>query len=459
VNTRHESHIWSSYLADYFELRNHGTSAGGEILAGVTTFVSAMYIIVVNPAILSSAGLPFNASLTATVLVAAFSSIMMGLYTNNPFLVAPGMSLNSMLALAVSQSEGVSYETGLGCVFLAGVVFLLLLLIDRKKRLIQGIPRMLRFGFAGGIGLFIALIGMESGGFIIPHSGLGLKLGVFTPMSVTFLAGLAVTSILVVRKVRGGFLWGVGITTILAWPIGRLWTGAGLAGETVLKPVVVWTGWAAAPDFSLLLQLDIAGAASLAHWPLIFVLIFSCLFDSLATCVGVSEAGDLVDHKGNPRHLTRSLKVCALSVAGAGLLGTSPGTAFIESSTGVRTGGRTGLTAVVAGLCFLPFMFLSPLLSLIPSLATAPILVLAGVFMLKPLIYVRWERFDEAIPFFMAMILMPLTHSITQGIIWGCLSWTLLKLATGKYRQITLSLILLDVVAVILLFHLERLGH
>ena len=441
-------------MTDYFELRNHGTDASREILAGATTFVASMYIILVNPAILQGAGMPYNASLTATVLVSAFSSILMGLYTNNPLLVAPGMSLNHMLALAVSQVEGVSYQTALGCVFISGIVYLLLLVLDRRRHLINGVPRMLRFGFAGGIGLFIALMGLESGGFIIVGAEWGLKLGPFNAHSLTFLAGLAVTAILVVRKVSAAFLIGVAVTTLLAWPIGRWWIDP-LAPQAA----VVWRGVLQWPDFSMLMQLDIVGALNIAHWPLIFVLLFSCLFDSLATCVGVSEAGDLVDHHGAPRNLVGSLKASAIAVAAAGLLGTSPATPFIESSTGVRAGGRTGLSSVVAGLLFLPFMFFSPLLSLVPALATAPVLVLAGVFMLKPLIYVRWERFDDAIPFFMAMVLMPLTHSITQGIIWGCLSWTLLKAACGKYRQIPPALLALDVVALFLLFHLERFGH
>jgi len=441
-------------LKDFFELRNHGTDTRREVLAGMTTFVASMYIILLNPAILQSAGMPYSASLTATVLVSAFSSILMGLYTNSPLLVAPGMSLNQLVAVAVTRAHGVGYETALGCVFYAGVIYLVLLSVDRRRRLIHGIPRMLRFGLAGGIGLFIALLGLGSGGFIVVGPEGGLRLGAFHPGNLTFLVGLAVTSVMVVRKTAAAFLWGVALTTLMACPIGRWWVHP-LAPE----PVVVWQGLARWPDFSLLWQLDLVGAAHLIHWPLILVLLFSCLFDSMATCVGVSEAGDLVDHRGEPRNLVEGLRASAIAVVTAGVLGTSPATPFIESSTGVRSGGRTGLTAVVAGLLFLPFLFLSPLLSLVPALATAPVLVLAGVFMLKPMIYVRWERFDDAIPFFMAMILMPLTHSITHGIIWGCLSWTLLKAACGKYRQIPPALLGLDAMALFLLFNLEIFGH
>jgi AGZA family xanthine/uracil permease-like MFS transporter len=439
-------------LKDFFELGNHGTDARREVLAGATTFVSAMYIVLVNPAILQAAGMPYSASLTATVLVSAFSSILMGLYTNNPLLVAPGMSLNSLFALAVAKSEGVDYATALGCVFWAGVLFLLLMVIDKKRRVIAGMPRMLRLGMAGGIGLFIAILGLRSGGLIVPHQEHGLTLGAFTPYSISFLVGLAITSVLVVRKAAAGFLWGVVITTLLAWPIGRLWAEQ-------LPPAVVWSGWFQAPDFSLLLALDISGAVNLAHWPLIFVILFSCMFDSMATIAGVAEAGDLVDHHGRPLGLDKGLPACAWATVAAGLVGTSPAVAFVESSTGVRAGGRTGLSAVVAGLLFLPLLFFSPLLSLVPALATAPILVLAGIFMLKPLIYVRWERLDDAVPFFMTMMLMPLTQSITQGIIWGCLSWVVLKAASGKYRQISAPLLLLSAMALALLFDLVYIGH
>jgi len=441
-------------MTDYFELTHNGTDVKTEVLAGVTTFLSGMYVIVVNPAILRGADMPYGAVLTATVIVSAFTSILMGLYTNNPILVAPGMGINQLFVYTVSRVESVPYEVALGCGFYAGLIFMVLMIIDRKKRLLSAIPPMLRYGLAGGIGLFIAMIGLESGGFIMSADTGGWTYGTLNVTTLTFLSGFLITAALVVRKVRGSFILGILITTVLAWPLGRFW-GIAPAITQGRATVIHWDGWYAAPDFSLFMRLDILGAAKLSLWPVVFVLLFTCLFDCLSTCVGVCEAGDLVDEEGDPRNVVRSLKVNAIGVAASALIGTSPATAYIESSTGIREGGRTGLTAVVAGLLFLPFMFLSPLLSLIPSLSTAPILVLAGVFMLKPLIYVRWERFDDAIPFFMAMISMPLTHSITHGIIWGCLSWTIVKCACRKTNQISVELVVIDAIALMLLFNLD----
>jgi AGZA family xanthine/uracil permease-like MFS transporter len=437
-------------ISRMFDLYNNGTDIGTEVLAGVTAFLATMYIILVNPAVLQEAGLPFNAVLTATVLVSAFSSIFMGIYAKNPIVVAPGMSINYLFAYTVVRVEGVPWETALGCVFWAGVIFLLLTVLDRKKLILDGVPPMLRYGFAGGIGLFIAALGFQSAGFIVPLESGVLGWGKINATTLTFLAGFVFTAVLMVRRVRGSLILGITATALLAWAM-EISLG--------MEMPALANGWWASPDFSLLLQLDIMGSIGLSLWPVIFVFLLSCLFDSLATCVGVCEAGNLIDEEGDPRNLGKSLKVNALSVMASAILGTSPSTCFVESATGVQEGGRTGLAAVVAGLLFLPFLFLSPLLALVPALATAPVLVLVGVFMLKPLIYVRWERFDDAIPFFMAMFLMPLTYSITQGIIWGCLSWTVLKAACGKRGQIPLVMWAMALLSLLLLIDLERFIH
>ncbi len=443
---------------DFFDLKNNGSDVATELSAGLTSFLAAMYIIVVNPAILSQAGIPPGAALTSTVLVSALSSILMGLYSNNPLLVAPGMSLNYLFVAVVVRFEAMSVPTALGCVFWAGTGFLILLVADRRQRLLAGVPRMLRFGMAGGIGLFIAMLGFMSAGFIVVEEPGRLSLGAIDEVTLTFLAGLAITAALVARKIPCAFILGVVATTVLAWPLGRLWGDASsIAAGT--PAVAAWQGAWAWPDLRLLLQLDLLDALRPAHWPFIFVLMFTCFFDSFSTCAGVAEAGDLVDVNGDPRDLARSLKADAVGVLLSGLLGSSPASAYVESSTGVRAGGRTGLAAVTAGLLFLPFLFLSPLLSLVPPLATAPVLVLAGIFMLKPLIYVRWERFDEAAPFFMSMVLIPLTGSITQGAIWGILSWIVIKASCGKIRQIPRVLLLLGLASLVLLFYSEPFRH
>jgi adenine/guanine/hypoxanthine permease len=443
---------------DFFEIKNNGSRWTTELLAGLTTFLASMYIVVVNPAILAEAGVPYDAALTSTVLVAAVGSILMGLYSNNPLLVAPGMSLNGLFVAVVVRFDAMTYETALGCVFWAGVLLLLLLLFDKRRRLLDGLPRMLRYGMAGGIGLFIASLGFMSAGFIMIESPGRLSLGVLDEVTLTFLAGLTLTAALVARKTPGAFILGVLATVLLAWPIGRLWGDATAIGNHVAT-AVNWSGWYARPNFSLLLRMDLLDALRPIHWPFIFVLLFTCFFDAFSTCAGVGEAGDLVDERGEPRDLARSLQANSAGIVVSALLGTSPATAFIESSTGVRAGGRTGLAAVVAGLLFLPLLFLSPLLSLVPALATAPVMVLAGIFMLKPLIYVRWERFDEAAPFFMAMILIPFTGSITQGAIWGILSWIAIKASCGKFRQIPLVLLALGIASIILLFYSEPFRH
>jgi adenine/guanine/hypoxanthine permease len=445
-------------MIKHFDLHNNGTRFSTELSAGITTFLAAMYIILVNPLILSEAGLPYSAALTMTILVSAISTIIMGLYSNNPLLIAPGMSINHLFVAVLIRYEVMSYQTAFGCVFWAGAIYLLLLLLDRNKKYILKVPRMLRFGMAGGIGLFIAMLGFLSAGFIIFNENGGLTIGEMNATKLTFLAGLALTSALVARKIPGAFIIGVIGTTLLALPIGRLWGDASHLSSGTTE-AVLWQGWYSPPDFSLFLQIDLIGALHPSYWTFILVLLFSCFFDSFATCAGVCEAGDLVDENGEPRNLERSLRANAVAVLISGLMGTSPATTYVESSTGARVGGRTGLAAVIAGSLFLPFLFFSPLLSLVPPMATAPILVLSGIFMLKPLIYVRWERFDEALPFFMAMVLMPLTGSITQGAIWGILSWIVIKAANGKFRAISPVMIFLGIAAVFLLFNAKYFYH
>lgn len=437
-------------ISTYFDFKNNKTDLKTEILAGITTFLAAMYIIVVNPAILSKTGMPFNAVLTATVLVCAFCTLMMGIYAKNPILVAPGMGLNAFFTFSVVLGMGVKWETALGAVFWAGVAFLLLSVFNVRTYIVKAIPKQIRYAVSAGIGLFIALIGLVNAKFIVSNPATIVGIGHLDPITITFLIGILITSVLIIKRIKGAIILGIISTTILALPIGRLYGDASLINFGV-PTLVTWKGIFAAPDFSLVGRLDFIGSLQIAIWPVIFAFLFTDMFDSLSTFVGVAEAADLIDESGEPRNVKQSLIVDAIATTGAGLVGSSAGTAYIESATGVEEGGRTGMTAVIAGLLFLPFMFISPLLSIVPSIATSPALVLVGVFMMKPVLKINWSELDDAIPAFLALILIPFTYSITEGIVWGFLSWTLIKLILGKTKEVSPMLIVIDIFAIIAL--------
>lgn len=405
--------------------------------AGLASFLATAYIIIVNPSILSQTGMPFSGVLTATILVSFFSTLMMGLYARNPILVAPGMGLNAFFTFTAVAALKVPWPQALGAVFWSGVFFGLLSLFNIRVYILRAIPRPLRYAIAAGIGLFITLIGLVNARFIVYRPATLIGMGQLSPAVLCFLAGLLFTAILVARRVKGAILYGILFTTLIAWPL------------HIIHPLLTTQHWWAAPDFSLLFRLDLVHSLRWAAIPVIFSFIFTDLFDSLSTLVGLAEAADLLDDNGEPRRVKQALLTDAAATTLAGLLGSSPGTAYIESAVGIEAGGRTGLTAVTAAFLFLPFLFLSPLLSMIPAVATAPALVLVGVFMLRPVGRIQWQQPDEAIPAFLAMVLIPFTYSITQGIIWGFLSWTMIQLATGKRKSISIPLLVIDALALL----------
>ncbi|CCH55266.1 Xanthine/uracil/vitamin C permease [Fibrisoma limi BUZ 3] len=428
------------------------TNRRTEILAGISTFLATMYIIVVNPAILSQAGLPFSGVLTATILLSFVCSLMMGLYARNPIVVAPGMGLNAFFTFTAVKTMGLRPEVALGAVFWAGVLFLLLSIGNVRSALVRTIPHPLRYAVSAGIGLFITLIGFENAKFIVANPATLVSITRLNdPIVLTFIFGLLLTSVLVVRNVPGAIIIGIVLTTLAAWPIGRFW-GDASAINFGNRELVSFQGIWSTPDFSLIGKVDLVNSLQWSLWPVIFAFVFTDLFDSLSTFVGVAEAGNLYGPDGHPRNLNQSLLTDAVATALAGLLGTSPGTSYIESAVGIAQGGRTGLTAIVAGCCFLPFLFLSPLLSIIPAIATAPALVLVGAFMMKPVTRINWNQLDDALPAFLALVLIPFTYSITQGIIWGFLSWTVIKVAVGKSHEVPVGLWIVDGFCLIALF-------
>ncbi len=408
-----------------------------ESLAGLTNFLATSYIIIVNPLILSQCGMPFDALVTATVMLTVVSTLLMGLYARMPIVVAPGMGLNAFFTFSIVLGHQIPWQTALGMVFWTGILFLLMSVFQIRTKIVQAIPKPLRYGIASGIGLFIALIGLSNAGFVVANSNTLVSRGPLTPSLIVFILGFLVTSILLIRKNKAAFVLGIFFTTICSIPLGIIHKSE--------------SGWFSLPDFQLFFAMDLVGSLKLSLIPSIFAMLFTDLFDSLSTFMGLAETGNLLDQDGEPKNIKQSLIVDALSTTLSGVFGTSPGTAYIESATGISQGGRTGLTAVITALLFLPCIFLAPMLSMIPKIATAPVLILVGVFMIAPLLKIRLNELDQVIPAFLALLLIPLTYSITQGLIWSFLCWTALKIFTGKIREISPTLLVIDVFMIFML--------
>lgn len=394
-----------------------------EAAAGLTTFFTMAYIVVVNPAILAApgTGMSFNAVLTATVLLSASMTLLMGLYANLPFGVAPGMGINAFFAYSIVLGQKVPWPTALGIVFWAGVLFLLLSVTPLRAQIARAIPENLRTAAAAGIGIFLTFIGLKNMGFIVADPATFVRMGVLDEKSLAAFGGLAVMAALMRRKSPFAFLAGMGLVTAVSLAAG--WVKA---PESFVTP----------PDFSGLGALDFKGALAPALWPAVVSILFTDLFDSISTFVGVSKACGLTDAKGEPLRLKEGLVVDSFATLGAGLLGTSSGTAFIESAAGIEAGGRTGRTAVVTGLCFLPCLFLAPLAALVPVQATGPVLVLVGALMFKSVGHLKLGELEDVLPAFLTVVLIPLTFSITQGLLWGFVSHAALYALAGRRREV-----------------------
>ncbi len=435
-------------MEKFFKLKERGSDVKTEILAGVTTFLTMAYIIVVNPMILSKTGMDFSGVLFATVLVSAIASILMGIYANLPFALAPGMGINAFFTFTLVLGMKVPWQTALGAVFISGIVFIILSVTKVRTMIVNAVPGSLRYAVASGIGLFLALIGMAEVGFIKNGPGTVVAFGGFNVQTILFLVGLLITSILVAKRVKGALIISIFVNSIIALIV----TYVGMNAGFISKPIVeVPKSVVSLPKLDVFFKLDIKSALTIGMIGPWFTLLFTDMFDSISTFLGVAYVGNLLDEKGQPLNIDRALLVDAVGTTISGLFGTSSATTYIESAAGVEEGGRTGLTAVVAGLLFLPFMFFSPILSLVPAVATSPVLFIVGVFMAQSFKNIDWKKMDEAIPAFTALFLIPLTYSITQGIVWGFLIYTLIKIFLGKFEDLSLTLIVIDIFAVIAL--------
>jgi AGZA family xanthine/uracil permease-like MFS transporter len=395
-----------------------------EAIAGITTFFTMSYIVVVNPSILSTAGtgMAFSGVLTATVLVCFSMTLLMGLYAKLPYAVAPGMGINAFFTYTIVLGQKVWWQTALGIVFWAGVLFLLISITSIRETIAKAIPAELRIATAAGIGIFLTFIGLKNAGFITSDSVTFVRLGTLDVRALIAILATGLSIWLLTRKSSLAFLAGILFATLLGWFFGL-----------VKAPSSLFS----APDFqTVFLKLDVWGALKLSLLPAIIGILFTDLFDSLSTFIGVSYAAGLLDAQGNPKNLKQGLVVDSFATLGAGLAGTSSGTAYIESVAGINMGGRTGLTSVFTALCFLPCFFLAPLAGMVPAYATAPVLVVVGALMFRSVGQIPFAKIEEGFPAFLTIILIPLTFSITQGILWGFISHVGLYLLVGRRREI-----------------------
>lgn len=405
-------------MLERFELQKNNTTVSTEFFGGLASFLASFYIIIVNPAILSQAGLPFDAVCTATVMIAAVTTIFMGLYANNPIVLAPGMGMNAFFAFSVVLGRQVPTDVALGIVFWSGILCVILSILKVREKIIAFIPHSIRHAVSCGIGIFIAFIGLQKGGVIVANPVTLVEMAPISHMTITFFVCLSLCAFLVMKKTRGALVLGIIFTFILTIPIGR-WYGA--------TPLIEWKGLVQMPNFDLFGKLNLVDSLHWALIPTIFSFMFTDLFDTISTLVGVCEAGNLLDKDGMPRNMKKTLIADAIATPIAAILGTSSTTSFIESAAGIQQGARTGLSSVFAGLLFLPFLFFSPLLSMFPVFTTAPILVIVGLFMMGSIAKIAWDRIDIALPAFLAVIMIPLTFSISTGLIVGIACHYLLK--------------------------------
>lgn len=411
-----------------FKLKAHGTTPRTELLAGITTFLTMAYILAVNPGILSAANMDAGAVFTATALASAIATLVMAFAANLPIALAPGMGLNAFFTYSVVLGMGYSYQIALTAVLLEGLLFILLSFINVREAIVNSIPLHLKKAVAVGIGLFIALIGMQNAGIIVKNDATLVSLGSVTSgTALLAMIGLVITSALLVLKVHGALLIGILATTLIGIPMG------------ITAPFMGWDGWkpVSTPAAPLLFHFDFSSVLSLKFFTVFFSFLFVDIFDTVGTLVGVTTQAGLTDKDGNVPRVKQALLADAVGTVTGAALGTSTVTSYIESSAGVAAGGRTGMSSLVTAILFLIALFFSPLFLLIPGAATAPALILVGFFMMKPVTEIDFSDPTEGIPAFLAIVMMPFTYSIAEGIVYGVLSYVILKIVTGKFKQIS----------------------
>jgi AGZA family xanthine/uracil permease-like MFS transporter len=415
----------SNSVKNYFEFAKHQTSYKQEILAGIATFLTMAYIIIVNPAILEAAGIPKGPSMTATILSAAFGTLIMGVYAKRPFAIAPYMGENAFIAFTVVRVLGCPWQTALGAIFIAGVLFTVLTLTRVRGWLADTLPQSLKYSFSVGIGLFLSFIGLNVAGIVVPGvPGAPVSLGRLSqPTVLLAVLGFFVIAALMIRRVKGAIIIGILVTTLLSFflgitPIPHSWTSL----PPALGPIV--------------LQLNINDALSLKNLPIALIIFIMAFVDTVGTLIGLSARGGLLDENGNLPQIEKPMLADAAANLIAPLLGTTTTGAYVESAAGITEGGRTGFTALVIAGLFLMALFFAPVLTVVPPHAYGSALIVIGIFMITPLRSIDFSDYTELVPAFLTIVLMIFTFNIGVGMTAGLLSYPLLKTMAGKYRDV-----------------------
>mgnify|MGYP003291873380 CR=1 FL=1 len=413
-------------LNKIFGLDKSITNVKTEVIAGLTTFLTMAYILAVNPNILSVTGMDKGALFTTTVLAAVIPTLLIGLYAKLPFALAPCMGLNAFFAYTVCLTMGCSWQFALTAVLLEGIIFILLTVSNLREKIVHALPKCLRESIAVGIGLFIAFIGLQNAGIVEDSPATLVKLGdLGEPSTLLAIIGLVITSILLVLKVKGALLIGIVLTAIIGIPMGVTKFDGIVSAPPSIAPIFCKFEW--------------ANILSKDMFIVVFTLLFIDLFDTIGTLIGVSQKANMLDKDGNPLRMKRAFMCDAIGTTAGAFLGTSTVGTYVESAAGVSEGGRSGLTATVTALCFLLCLFFAPFFLSLPSAATAPVLILVGVMMMSGVSKIDFSNYLEAIPSFLCIIMMPLAYSISDGIIFGVLSYVLIHLGSGKYREVGIS--------------------
>ncbi|EYE89147.1 permease [Fervidicella metallireducens AeB] len=426
-----------SSLDKFFKLSERKTNVKTEVIAGITTFLAMAYIVIVNPNILSATGMDKGAVFTATCISAAVGTFIMALYANVPFAQAPGMGLNAFFTFSVVKGMGYTWQQALAAVFISGVLFIIITLTSLREKIVDAIPTNLKYAISGGIGLFIALIGLKGGNIIVDNPETLVAFGSFTDKhAILTLIGIVITAVLMSRKVMGSILIGIVLTTIIGIPMGitQINNLQVISSPASLAPTFLQM------DFKGLLSHSGAEAGAVGTFMSIIMVIITFslvdMFDNIGTLVGTAQKADMLDENGRMHNMNKALISDAVATTVGAMLGTSTVTTYVESAAGVSEGGRTGLTSVVTGLLLLLALFFSGLVGIVPSQATAPALVIVGVLMMESVKNIDFDDFTEALPAFFTIAIMPFSYSIANGIAAGLIFYPIVKVTTGKQKEV-----------------------